>query len=350
MVDCLISLGANLGDRRENLERAVDLLAKTPGVALVAQSQWLATRPVGDPPGQEEFLNGAVRLSTSLGPAGVLAVLQQIEAQLGRRREAPWGPRTIDLDLLLFGDQTLETSALAVPHPRMAFRRFVLAPAAEIAADMAHPTTGLTVGELALRLDETPNLLAITGPPWVERNALARDVVARFEGRLVAAAEGSDGAWDASPHQRDYDPAGPALEQRLRFLQRQTDPLARDLWPVGSSQLAVSDFWPIEALAAAQAALSGEAMRRFDAQWRAARQAIAPARLVVLVDAAPGEPMGGRGATKPAGGASSAAIDRLRDAFQEWTQEPTGGPVLRLAADDSENLRREIFAAVQAMQ
>ena len=142
---CLIALGSNLGDRRQTLDEAVARLARHPQLCVLATSPWIETAAVGGPPGQGDFLNGAVLLETSLPPEAVLTLLQEIETALGRRREEHWGPRSIDLDLLLYDQEVRRTPSLVLPHPRMTQRRFVLEPAAAIAASMVHPLTGWTV-------------------------------------------------------------------------------------------------------------------------------------------------------------------------------------------------------------
>jgi 2-amino-4-hydroxy-6-hydroxymethyldihydropteridine diphosphokinase len=156
MASCLVALGSNLGDRAEYLRRAVDALARLPSTQLAARSAWHETQPEGGPPGQGMFLNGAVLLSTTLAPEKMLAELVRIESALGRMRAEPWGPRTIDLDLLLYDGQVRQTDDLTLPHPRMALRRFVLAPAAEVAPWMLHPTTGCVIAHLLATLDATP--------------------------------------------------------------------------------------------------------------------------------------------------------------------------------------------------
>lgn len=149
----LIGLGSNLGDRRAALEGAIAALASSPGVRVRRVSSFRETEPVGGPPGQGPYLNAAAVLETTLEPSILLRMLQAIEARAGRVRTVRWGERPLDLDLLLFDDRIIETAELTVPHPRLAGRRFVLEPLAEIAPDATEPRTGRTVSELLEELD-----------------------------------------------------------------------------------------------------------------------------------------------------------------------------------------------------
>lgn len=176
MAEVLISLGSNLGPREEILQRAVDLLGASPGICLRAVSPWLATRAVGGPPGQPDFLNGAALVETSLSPQALLGRLLQIETQLGRVRDQRWGPRTLDLDVLLYDDLVVETSTLQIPHPAMAWRRFVLEPAALVAGRMVHPRIGWTVQELFDHLRTAPPYLATAGCSPELHTRLARQL------------------------------------------------------------------------------------------------------------------------------------------------------------------------------
>jgi 2-amino-4-hydroxy-6-hydroxymethyldihydropteridine diphosphokinase len=142
LVRAYVGLGANLGDREASIRRAVELLASEPGVAVVAVSSLRETDPVGYAE-QPRFLNGAAAVETELPPRGLLERLLAIERSLGRTRDGPrFGPRTIDLDLLLYGGATLAEPGLQVPHPRLHERRFALEPLAELDPALEVPGRG----------------------------------------------------------------------------------------------------------------------------------------------------------------------------------------------------------------
>ncbi len=162
MARCLLGLGSNLGDRRTTLRRATGSVARLDGCRLLAQSRWHETTPIGGPAGQGAFLNGALLLDCTIPPEDLARELQTIEAQLGRNRAIRWDARAIDIDLLLFAAEVIESPNLSVPHPRMSFRKFVLEPAAEIAGFMVDPVTGWTVSRLLAHLSEAPPYVAIT--------------------------------------------------------------------------------------------------------------------------------------------------------------------------------------------
>jgi 2-amino-4-hydroxy-6-hydroxymethyldihydropteridine diphosphokinase len=143
-----VGLGANLGPREITLLRAVDLLAETEGVEVRAVSQLRETEPVGVVD-QPLFLNGAVVLDTSLSPRELLDRLLEIERELGRVRDVRWGPRVVDLDLLVYGDRQIDEPGLRVPHPRLHERRFALEPLAELDPELDVPGLGRVENALA---------------------------------------------------------------------------------------------------------------------------------------------------------------------------------------------------------
>lgn len=138
MVTAYLGLGANLGDRLENLQRAADLLAEEPGVTVVRSSRVYETEPLGGPE-QPDYLNAVVEVRTDLPPHDLLEACLGVEARMGRVRAERWGPRTIDVDLLTYDDRTIDDPDLVVPHPRMHERGFVLVPLSELTADPMLP-------------------------------------------------------------------------------------------------------------------------------------------------------------------------------------------------------------------
>jgi len=147
-----IALGANLGDRAGNLRRAIQSLGATPGIRVLATSTFLENPAVGGPADSPPFLNAVAEIESSLAPLELLHRLLAIEQSLGRQRREKWGPRTIDLDLILYGEEQISTAELTVPHPRLAERRFVLAPLAELAPERTVPGIGRTVRDLLASL------------------------------------------------------------------------------------------------------------------------------------------------------------------------------------------------------
>lgn len=136
-----VALGANLGDARAMLETAFDALDALPGTRLIAHSSLYRTAPVGVT-GQPDYVNAVAAIDTTLAPRTLLDALLELEARHGRRRDYPLAPRTLDLDLLLYDEETLDLPGLEIPHPRMHLRAFVLVPLAEIAPAAMIPGRG----------------------------------------------------------------------------------------------------------------------------------------------------------------------------------------------------------------
>jgi 2-amino-4-hydroxy-6-hydroxymethyldihydropteridine diphosphokinase len=143
-----IGLGSNLGNRAQQIAQALAILDSLDGISVVRVAPLIETAPVGGPVGQGKYLNGVAQLHCSFSAVELLAIMLDVENQLGRRRNHKWGARTIDLDLLLFEDQIIDTPHLQVPHPLLHEREFVLGPLAELAPDFVHPVLGKTVREI----------------------------------------------------------------------------------------------------------------------------------------------------------------------------------------------------------
>ena len=145
-----LSLGSNLGDREANLRRAVEALQEE--LTVTALSSLYETEPVGVLQ-QPSFLNLALAATTDLAPFDLLALVKRVEREVGRRPTFRWGPRVVDVDIILFGDHIVDTAELIIPHREMTRRAFVLIPLAEIAPDAVDPVTGTSVRRLAEQVD-----------------------------------------------------------------------------------------------------------------------------------------------------------------------------------------------------
>jgi 2-amino-4-hydroxy-6-hydroxymethyldihydropteridine diphosphokinase len=148
-----IALGSNMGDPQRILAASLETLAQTPGIILEAKSSWYRTKAIGPP--QPDYLNACAILQVEMLPQALLTSLLAIEQKFGRVRREHWGPRTLDLDLLLYDDLILDQPNLQIPHPRMYERAFVLVPLAEIAPDWREPVSGLTIGNMLQEVDRS---------------------------------------------------------------------------------------------------------------------------------------------------------------------------------------------------
>lgn len=148
-----IALGSNIGDSLAILEAAIEILAQTKGIVLQAKSSWYRTKAVGPP--QPDYINGTAILQVEMVPEQLLETLLKVENKFGRVRRERCGPRTLDLDLLLYDNLILQTPKLQVPHPRMQQRAFVLVPLVEIASDWVEPISGRRIKELVKDVDCT---------------------------------------------------------------------------------------------------------------------------------------------------------------------------------------------------
>ncbi|WP_105994626.1 2-amino-4-hydroxy-6-hydroxymethyldihydropteridine diphosphokinase [Staphylococcus simulans] len=153
MTEVFLGLGSNVGDREAQLKAAIDLLDEQQDIEVIKVSSFYETAPVGYVD-QPDFLNLCIKIETELSPHEVLERGLAIEQQLHRVRKERWGPRTLDIDILLYGDEIIETKDLSIPHPRMTERAFVLIPLQEIAPDKVEPRTQKKIKEITVP-DET---------------------------------------------------------------------------------------------------------------------------------------------------------------------------------------------------
>jgi len=162
-----IGLGSNLGDREATIGRGLELLADR-GFILERRSDLYLTEPVDGPP-QDWFVNGVARGTTGLAPEDLLAACQEVEHALGRVRVVRNGPRSLDLDLLLYGDLVRDDHALTLPHPRLHERRFVLVPLCDVAPDLVHPRLGVTFRALLASCPDTSRVVPFSAAAGAAR-------------------------------------------------------------------------------------------------------------------------------------------------------------------------------------
>jgi 2-amino-4-hydroxy-6-hydroxymethyldihydropteridine diphosphokinase len=238
-----IGLGSNLGDRQASIRRALKLLADMGQIEVSGVSDLIETPPLGyfDQP---KFINGVAELKTTLGAEDLYKALVEVEKRLGRERHGRWLPRTIDLDLLLFGDEVIDLPHLAVPHPQMHLRSFVLKGMCQLNADLVHPTIKEPIRELTDRLagldfafnPNVPQLVSMAGIIGVGKTTLAKSLSDRLDCKLLLE------PYDTNPFMPEVY-AGKkelALDSQLYFLTSRVAQLNRKTLPRG--QIAVSDY------------------------------------------------------------------------------------------------------------
>lgn len=237
-----IALGSNVGDRRGTLDAALDALGAK-GVFVEHVSNFIETDPVGGPGNQGRYLNGVALASSELAVADLLKTLQHVETSLGRVRVEKDGPRTIDLDLLAFGDAVIDDPGLVVPHPRLQDRRFVLEPLVEIAPGWQHPVFGRTSTELLTDLKVREDRLS-AARPGRELLGLRAMVTGSTSGigRAIAIELAAAGA-DVIVHGRRVSPAAEDVRKHCRVLDVRSEIVAGDCADPAACERVVDEAW-----------------------------------------------------------------------------------------------------------
>ncbi len=283
-----IGLGSNLDDRKANIDKAVELLEATPEIDGLRKSKLLETEPLG-PTDQPKYLNAVTELRTNLDANGLLKKISEIETTLGRQRREKWGPRSIDLDLLLYGDQVIETEDLTVPHSQMHLRSFVLKGLCELNADLRHPVLGATMTELLERLNgcdftldpDIPQLVSIAGQIGVGKTTLARNISEKLNAELLLE------PYDTNP----FMPAvyagrkELALHSQLYFLFKRAEQLSRD--NLKNTRLFITDYVFQKERIYAKVLLNNEQLAEYEKLYPACSQSVSkPVLVIYMTDSA----------------------------------------------------------------
>ena len=238
-----IGLGSNLGERADNINNALEKLRQIEGLGVVRSSDFIETQPLGGTD-QPIYLNSVVEIKTSLTPPQLFEKITEIETSLGRQRTEKWAPRTIDLDILLFENETIDTEQLTIPHPQMHLRSFVLNGLCQLNPQLKHPVLQMTVSELATRLNggnffldaDRPQLVSVAGLIGVGKTTLIEKLAEVLKGEKIFE------PYDTNPYLADvYDGNKElALKSQLYFLTERAKQLSSETLKAG--RLYFSDY------------------------------------------------------------------------------------------------------------
>ena len=339
MATALIGLGSNLGDRAAALGKGIELLREESQIRVEAVSSFRESKPVGGPE-QGEFLNAAARLETSLAPEEFLARLLAIEDQVGRVRAERWGPRVIDLDLLLYDRVEMKTPTLELPHPRMCYRRFVLEPAAEIAGEMVWPVNGWSVKRLRQNLDDSAKYVAIAKSNILDLHEMLICLEIALNGQILRE----------------------SVEEEMllrNHLEKLTQLIEESNWK-GDGKWRISDFWYDQLLVQFQCQTGIHPGAKVAISlWEIARQEIVQPRLVIVLE----DPVHWwilANDTRPSSLATefifdvkpehSAAHKDFYSKMRQFCRRADCPPTLWLPSEDLDHVEHEVLAAMQAME
>ncbi len=281
-----IGLGSNVGNLKDNIETALAILTDHADVSSVHTSSLYATSPLGVVD-QAAFLNGVAKIQTSLTARELFSFLQHTEQQMGREKCEHWGPRVIDLDLLLYDDQVIEEADLIVPHPQMHLRSFVLKGLCELSGELIHPRLGRSVTQLYERLNgcdffaepERPQLISVAGNMGVGKTTLAAGLAERLEAKFITE------KYDENPYLADVYAGRDdlALDSELFFLSSSASQLRKDRLKAGRRY--VNDYVFEKAHIYASSWLKSGDLAQYEKHYESICEGVAdPVLVIYLVD------------------------------------------------------------------
>lgn len=276
-----IGLGSNLGDRRMILETAARMMGEFAGISLLQLSELIETAPEGGPDNQGDYLNGVAKIVTTLEPESLLEALGRIELALGRDRDSEerFGPRTCDLDILLYGDMVLDSPSLTIPHPRMHCREFVLSPMASIAPDVLHPVVGKKISGMLEELScSSRKLISVIGPMAAGKTFVAERLSSDLGAEIVYEDYASNPFIAAASSMGDKW----ALPSQIYFILSRVEQLAPYLM---SSGVVVSDYGFCQDRLYAEILLEGNDLKAYHQLFSRFESLICPPSIIVHVDA-----------------------------------------------------------------
>ncbi len=288
MITAYIGLGSNLGNKDEHINNALKMLAEFPDIEVVRISELIETAPLGQAE-QPMYLNAVAELRTALSPDDLLKTLINIETALGRKRLEKWSSRTIDLDILLYGSEVIDSPHLTIPHSQMPLRTFVLEGLAALNGNLVHPVIKKSVNELSRRLNDCdftlnpdlPQLVSIAGVIGVGKTTLAKKLSTRLCCQMLPE------PYDTNPFMPDVY-AGKkelALDSQLYFLTERIEQLNNSALEKG--QTYISDYIFDKELIYSRQTLNPEQLTLYDKIYQSSNSKVASAVLVIYLTDSP---------------------------------------------------------------
>lgn len=333
-----IGLGSNQGDRSRYIQSAIEMLSRTPGVRVAGQSKLRQTPALSVSGSQPDYLNAVIEIKTPLSPLDLHKTLQEAEIRLGRVRCEKWGQRTIDLDLLLYGDSSINEPKLCVPHRQLHLRSFVLDGLVELCPNFVHPVLGRTMAELAKRLNgqnfamhpARPQLVSVAGLIGVGKTTLTRGLAENWGGQAIFE------EYDKNPYlaqvyagRKDL-----ALDSELYFLSSSARQLSTETLTAG--RIYINDYVFEKALIYARSWLEPTQLAEYEKTYpEQHKKAVSPAAVVYLQDSVENCLERIHRRQRPfEQGIEPEFLKRLEGWYNELFESWTACPLIRIRADE----------------